>query len=126
MRKINKIIIHCSDSDYDYHDDISVINEWHLARGFKKVGYHFYIRKDGKIQIGRALWEKGAHCEDENGDSIGICLGGKYKFTEIQFKNLKTLLYDLMKEYDLYTTDIYPHCYFDKNKTCPNFDVHNF
>lgn len=126
MRKINKIIIHCSDSDYDYHDDISVINEWHLARGFKKVGYHFYIKKDGTIQIGRALWEQGAHCIGENEDSIGICLGGKYNFTDKQFLNLKSLLYGLMKEYDLYTTDIYPHNYFDKNKTCPNFDVHNF
>lgn len=74
MRKINKVILHCSDSDYANHDDIKVIKEWHLARKFNDVGYHYFIRKDGLIQKGRDITIIGAHCKGQNKSSIGICL----------------------------------------------------
>jgi N-acetylmuramoyl-L-alanine amidase len=122
-RKINKIVVHCSDSDIHNHDDITVIDEWHLERGFRKVGYHFYIKKDGTVQKGRELYEIGAHCKGQNSDSIGICLGGRHNFTTIQFHALKGLLYDLTNQFNLKTTDIFPHNYFENNKTCPNFDL---
>lgn len=124
MRKINKIIIHCSDSDVKQHDDISVIYGWHVnERGFNDVGYHFFIKWDGTIQKGRDLSAIGAHCKGQNSDSIGICLHGRHKFTTKQFYELKALLYELMSQFKLTTKDIYPHNHFDKGKTCPNFDI---
>ena len=123
MRKIRKIIVHCSDSDIPDHDDISVIDKWHKARGWAGVGYHYFIKSDGTVQDGRPDDVIGAHVSGHNHDSLGICLHGRHNFTEAQFFSLKALLYDLMTRYDLRTTDIYGHRDFDSKKTCPNFDV---
>ena len=89
MRKINKIIVHCSDSDIESHNDISVVEDWHKERGFKTVGYHYFIKNDGSIQLGRPLEEIGAHCLNHNSDSIGICLAGRKNFSWQQFFTLK-------------------------------------
>ena len=124
MRKINKIIVHCSDSDVKAHDDISVIKGWHVnERGWSDVGYHFFIKKDGAVQKGRELATVGAHVKGHNSDSIGICLAGRHNFTTAQFDTLKVLLYDLTHQFLLTTNDVYGHRDFDKHKTCPNFDV---
>lgn len=123
MRKINKIIVHCSDSDFASHDDISVIDNWHKARGWVGVGYHYFIKSDGTVQKGRPDEAQGAHVSGHNHDSIGICLHGRKTFTDAQFYSLKALLYDLMIRHNLRTTDIYGHRDFDSKKTCPNFDV---
>lgn len=124
MRKISKIIVHCSDSDYSHHDDISVIRKWHTEeRGWKDVGYHYFIKSDGQVQVGRPVEQVGAHVKNHNRDSIGICLHGRKTFTDAQFYSLKALLYDLMIRHNLRTTDIYGHRDFDSKKTCPNFDV---
>ena len=124
MRKINKIIVHCSDSDYSHHDDISVIRKWHTEeRGWKDVGYHFFIQASGNVQWGRPIEQAGAHVSGQNKDSIGICLHGKQKFTQQQFNSLKSLLFDLIRQFDLTTNDVYGHRDFDRHKTCPNFDV---
>ena len=124
MRKIAKIIVHCSDSDYKHHDDISVIKGWHVKeRGWRDVGYHFFIKKDGTVQKGRELSEAGAHVAGHNSDSIGICMSGRHNFTTKQFNSLKTLLFDLIRQFDLTTNDVYGHRDFDNKKTCPNFDV---
>src|SRR5678809_728655 len=75
MRKINKIIVHCSDSDVKGHDDISIIRGWHVnERNFNDVGYHYFIKWNGTIQTGRALDIVGAHCYGHNKDSIGCLL----------------------------------------------------
>jgi len=123
MRKIEKIILHCSDSDIKAHDDISVIKEWHLARNFKDVGYHYFIRKDGMIQKGRSWNTVGAHARGQNKHSIGICLSGRHKFTPIQFKALEHLIERVRCEAPEAT--IHGHCEFS-SKTCPNFDVYDF
>ena len=48
----------------------------HLARKFKGIGYHFYIRKDGRRVQGRKLLEVGAHAVPYNRCSIGVCYEG--------------------------------------------------
>lgn len=124
QRDINKIIIHCSDSYYPKHDHINVIDKWHKQRGFKEVGYHYFIQKNGNIQKGRQLQDIGAHCEDYNIDSIGICLHGKNEFTEKQFKSLAFLIKKLQKDYNI--KEIEGHYNYTDDKTCPNFDVDIF
>jgi N-acetyl-anhydromuramyl-L-alanine amidase AmpD len=121
MRKLNKIIVHCSASDIAGHDNIDTIRKWHVdERGWKDVGYHFFIRKDGTIEKGRDVRIAGAHCKGHNHDSIGICLSGKSEFTLDQYISLGALLQVVQFEYgDL---GIYPHNHFNKGKTCPNFD----
>lgn len=120
MRQINKIIIHHSDSDNPNHDHIDVINMWHTDRGFRCVGYHYFIQSNGTIQHGRSIHEMGAHCHGHNRDSIGICLHGKDNFTDMQFESLRLLVEHLkfMSEREL---TVHGHCEFSE-KTCPNFD----
>ena len=122
MRKINKIVIHCSDSDHAHHDDIEVIRGWHVnERRWPDVGYHFFIKRNGDIQEGRALSVAGAHVRGHNEDSIGICLHGKTTFTDSQFKALRQLVAKLYFEFKLSINNVYGHCDFDQNKSCPNF-----
>lgn len=48
----------------------------HLARGFRDIGYHFYVRRDGSCTQHRFLLEVGAHARPYNRCSIGICYEG--------------------------------------------------
>ncbi len=123
LRLIKSIIIHCSDSDNNDHDDVSIIREWHIARGFTDVGYHFFVKKDGTIQVGRPLAWIGAHCLTQNVTSIGICLSGSKKFTEDQFLSTHSLVETLMNNYKIKKSMVLPHNHFSKNKTFPNFPL---
>lgn len=131
MRRINKIIVHCSDSDFGSAD---IIDQWHRERGFDCIGYHFVItngrlsnsdeynpKNDGLIQAGRPVNIQGAHCKGHNADSIGICLIGKNHFTAEQLLSaLPSLLAKLIVEKDLTVHKIFGHKDFNGHKTCPN------
>ena len=119
MRQINKHIIHCSDSDFG---DVRTIRKWHLKRGFKDVGYHFIIRQDGEIEIGRMMNIVGAHCAKHNQKTVGTCLIGRDDFTNAQFKSL-CAVHKMLKSLFPYI-ELCSHNQFNQYKSCPNFDVH--
>lgn len=129
MRTINRIIIHCSASD-NPNETIEDIRRFHTApppmgRGWRDVGYHFFIRKDGTVEPGRPVEKIGAHCFGANGDSIGICLSGLKSFTEPQFNALRLTLAACQTRWPRAT--LHPHNEIDlKGKTCPNFDITPF
>ena len=84
MNKPTYIIIHCSATREDKDFTEKQINDSHVARGFGKWGYHYYIRKDGRVIPMRAENEIGAHDNfivpgektSYNRCSIGICYEG--------------------------------------------------
>ena len=122
--KINKIIVHCSDSDIAAHDNIETIYQWHvIENGWSDVGYHYFIQSSGNLQKGRDNTRPGAHVRGHNQDSIGICLHGKNNFTEAQFVSLRNLIQGMLRDFNLTIFDVYGHRDFDNSKTCPNFDV---
>ena len=49
MRKIDLIIIHCSATKANRNFTVEDLEACHKARGFKTIGYHYYITKDGEI-----------------------------------------------------------------------------
>lgn len=116
--KISFITIHCSNSDVASHDNIKVINEWHLLRGFKKVGYNYFITKNGDIQTGRNEGEILAHAKGHNKGHIAICLSGKDNFTDAQEFSLRTLIQSILDRHEI--KRIYYHNEINKYKTCPN------
>ena len=129
MRTINELIVHCSATPEGKDFTVRQIRQWHLARGFKDIGYHYVIYRDGSIHKGRPLEETGAHCVGHNRHSIGICyIGGlaingkapKDTRTEAQKAALLQLLADLHRKYPKAT--IHGHREF-ANKACPCFDV---
>lgn len=124
MRKITKIIVHCSDTPQGRNVTVEDIDKWHKAKGWKGIGYHYVIYLDGSIHKGRDESEIGAHCAGYNSDSIGICYigGGGYKDTrtEAQKKSLIELLKKLKAKYPEAT--IYGHRDFAA-KACPCFNA---
>lgn len=126
MREINEIIIHCADTKTNQYFDIDDIRDWHLARGFSDVGYHYVIALDGTVWYGRPLEQYGAHCKGKNLKSIGICFMGGYnpdgsmwdKPTEEQIEQYKILQGELFEQFG--ELKVNPHNKYS-SKTCPNF-----
>ena len=48
-RKISLIVIHCSATRVTQDFTFEKLEACHLARGFRSIGYHYYITKDGVI-----------------------------------------------------------------------------
>lgn len=123
MRKIKKIILHCSDSSDSKDLGVKEIRQWHLDRGWSDVGYHFVIRRDGRIERGREEEVKGAHVKGHNDDSIGVCWVGRKVASDAQLQSIYMLLRGLIDKYDLNVYDVFGHTELDSGKTCPNLDM---
>lgn len=120
-RPIRKVFIHCSASDNPEHDDIRIIRAWHKKRGFKDVGYHYFIHADGRISIGRSIERTPAAQEGYNTGTIAICLHGlkKEKFTQAQFATLRKLCREIKAALGVVTFHGHKEV---AAKDCPVFD----
>jgi hypothetical protein len=125
MRPIDTIVFHCSASDDPNADDISVIRSWHLARGFKDVGYHFFIKKDGTIQEGRPLDRIGAHVAGHNTNTVGVCFHGVNNFTKEQMKAIHIVIANIEAAVGK-KLKLSSHRDYTRLKTCPNFVLEDF
>lgn len=121
-RPVNRVFLHCSASDHAHHDSAKVMEAWHLDRGFKEIGYHFFIRKDGSIQVGRDLEKVPAAQEGNNTRTIAICLHGLRKelFTIAQMNAVKAICQRLHFVYNG-KVSFHGHCEVS-SKSCPVFD----
>lgn len=128
-RTINEIIIHCTATPEGRECSVEEIRQWHKARGFTDIGYHYVIHLDGRVENGRDVDIAGAHCTGHNTHSIGVVyVGGcakdgktpKDTRTQAQKSALANLLIDLRKLYPRAT--IHGHRDF-ANKACPSFDA---
>lgn len=129
MNQPNKIVLHCSDSDYAHHDDISVITDWHLERTppIDPVGYNYFIKRNGEIQEGRPLEVAPAAHSPWNKNSIAICMHGKETFYYPQYLAQAELVTDLMISYNIPLNRIYGHYEVPGViKTCPNYETEDF
>ena len=129
MRTINEIIVHCTATPEGKDFKAKDIDRWHKERGWKKIGYHYVIDLDGKIEKGRGENEVGAHCSGRNAHSIGVVyVGGLAKDgktpkdtrTEAQKEALWKILISLIIKYPNAT--IHGHNEFS-SKACPCFNV---
>ncbi|MDE6066409.1 MAG: N-acetylmuramoyl-L-alanine amidase [Duncaniella sp.] len=129
MRKITRLIIHCTATPEGREVTVTDIDRWHRARGFDCIGYHYVIYLDGTVHIGRAVGRIGAHCRGYNADSIGIVyVGGLSRDgvtpadtrTPAQKSALRTLVGQLRSRHPGVT--IHGHNEFAA-KACPCFDV---
>lgn len=128
MRKIDEIIVHCSDTPAGREVSVSEIDRWHKARGMKCVGYHWVIGLDGRVESGRRESEPGAHCVGHNGRSVGVCYvggrdaNGRYADTRTvaQRRALLRLIGELRERYP--GARVYGHRDFAV-RVCPCFDA---
>ena len=131
MRKIDKIIIHCTATPEGRTVTVKDVDTWHRQAGYQKIGYHYLIGLNGERWQGRSVEEVGAHTKDHNQNSIGICyVGGlaadgktpKDTRTTMQKVALLTLLEEIKACYPNAT--IHGHREFTP-KDCPCFDAKN-
>jgi len=80
---VTEIVVHCSGTRADWMhnatlaDQVAEIRRWHVEdRGWRTIGYHWVIGRDGKMLSGRAETEIGAGVEGHNRGVIHICLIG--------------------------------------------------
>lgn len=134
--QIRKVVVHCSDSPDNVDIGVAEIRVWHTApkpqgRGWKDVGYHYVVRRSGKVEVGRFEngdsvlegREIGAHVKGHNSDALGVCWVGKTKPTDAQRHALVALLKGLCLAHGLEAKDVFGHCELDAGKTCPNLDM---
>ena len=82
--------------------DAMSIHKLHLSNGWKGIGYHFYVRKDGSVYEGRPIDTVGAHAGGNNSYSVGVCFEGNFekeKMPEIQEKAGRELLSYIFGKY---------------------------
>jgi N-acetylmuramoyl-L-alanine amidase len=128
--KVRYVVVHCSASAPSVYVDRNVIDRWHRARGFLSIGYHFVIKRDGIVEVGRPVDQIGAHVEGHNHESVGVCLAGGVdekgksvnNFTPEQMNALRALVAGLITNFPGAT--VQGHRDFPNvAKDCPCFDV---
>lgn len=73
---IRYIVLHCSAtrSTQDYSPE--ALERDHRARGFRGIGYHYYVRRSGEVIPCRPLDQIGTHVRGYNHCSWGVCYEG--------------------------------------------------
>lgn len=129
MRKIDKVIIHCTATPEDRWVNTLDLYKWHvLERGWSDVGYHYFIDLDGEVFNCRPIKRIGAHTKGQNENSIGIAYAGGLDADGLacdtrnlkQKKALKQLLLQIKEEYK--DIEFFGHNDFSSKK-CPCFNV---
>lgn len=118
-------------SEQPFEAQVAEIRRWHTEdRGWRDIGYHRIIGREGQLAEGRSLYEIGAHVRGQNRGTIGICLIGGYgaaaddrfedHFTKAQDETLRAYLRDLMQLTEI--RKITGHNNY-ANKACPGFNA---
>ena len=129
MRQIDRIIIHCSATNFSSDATIDDIRRWHIEEnGWSDIGYHYVIERNAALMKGRPIERVGAHAKGYNATSIGICLMGglddnghpDFNYPYQQMACLYCLVADLRRTYDINAVIGHRDV---SGKECPCFDV---
>lgn len=85
------------------YGDAASIHAQHINQGYAGIGYHFYVRSDGRVYKGRPINKIGAHCLNHNYNSIGVCFEGNFEkdvITDAQKNAGKELIQYLKGKYE--------------------------
>lgn len=96
-----RIILHHAEATSCTAQDI---HRWHKeGNHWAGAGYHFWVRKDGKVFRLRPEWAVGAHAAGANGDSLGICEGAfnVEHMGQAQIQAGRELVADLIGKYGI-------------------------
>ena len=107
LREATEVIVihHAGFPDGDKDSSAEDIHKYHQeVNGWAGIGYHYVIRKDGRIEQGRRPQMVGAHALHHNKNSVGICVAGNFEVAKIkseQMDSLKLLTAWLCQRYKL-------------------------
>ena len=128
MRRIDRIIIHCSATNPEQDFNAADIDRWHKAKGWSGIGYHYVIKLDGTIEKGRDVSKAGAHAFGYNKRSIGVCyiggvdMDGKPSDTRTEEQKRAMDIFIAMLKNDYKGATVHGHNEFS-SKACPSFNV---
>lgn len=134
---VREVIIHCSDTPPSWMgnrtlaEQVAEIRRWHIEeRGWRDIGYHWIIGRNGIVASGRAETTIPAQVEGHNAGVIGICLIGgngssatdqfSRHFTAVQNVTLRQMLQGISMRTQI--TRISGHNDYAA-KACPGFTV---
>jgi peptidoglycan hydrolase-like protein with peptidoglycan-binding domain len=106
---VQEVCIHCSATRPEWmgeasvYDQVAEITLWHVRdRGWRTIGYHWVVGRNGQLVTGRRETEIGAGVEGHNRGVIHVCLIGGFgsaardrfadHFTPAQDRSLRDLL----------------------------------
>jgi N-acetylmuramoyl-L-alanine amidase len=118
---IEKIVFHCAATPDEKDFTAAQFHLWHQSRGWDGIGYHYVIRRCGKLDHGRPEYWTGSHVRGHNTGSIGVCFVGTEDMTDKQFDTAEVLLKGLQSRYP--EAELYGHCELDDGKECPGTEV---
>lgn len=140
LTRVDFLAVHCSATPADAkHENIDAaeIRRWHRAKGWRDIGYHFVIKRNGAVEPGRPVDQPGAHEPRINNRSLAVCLVGgapplgsaaskaglgENNYTPAQFASLVTLLRELKAKHP--AAEVLGHRDVPGvRKACPSFDV---
>ena len=127
--KTDYIVIHCAATKPSMDIGADTIRDWHVnGNGWRDIGYHLVIRRDGSVEKGRDISDSGAHAAGYNSKSIGLCLVGgmaednsaENNFTAQQWTSLLAKVKELLVDFP--NAKVIGHNEISE-KECPSFDV---
>ena len=127
-RKIDLLVLHCSDTRPDQDFTIEKLMHSHRAKGYGSYpGYHIYVRRDGTLFYCRPVAERGCHVKGFNTNSIGICYEGGHSCSpDVKYEDNRTAEQMVaLDEVLRILHEIYPdarivgHCELNPLKACP-------
>ena len=130
-RRIDLLVLHCTDTRPNQDFTIGKLIASHRARGFGDFpGYHIYVRRDGSLYYCRPVSMVGCHVKGWNRHSIGICFEGGHSCSpEYKYEDNRTAeQMVVLDEIFALLHEVYPearivgHCELNPRKACPCLD----
>lgn len=133
---VTEIFIHCTATPSVWGTSsaqrLEAIRQMHIKeRGWRDIGYHWLIDRDGTVMQGRKETEVGAHVAGHNSGTIGISLFGgltskthdlfSKNYTREQEEALRLLIEQIMGRTNI--KRVRGHNEVDSGKACPGFWV---
>jgi len=123
-KTIDTLVVHHSASPLS--TTVADIKEWHLARGWDAIGYHWVVTAHGLLEYTRPITMMGAHAFGHNSGTLGVCLIGDNttetdQWTIAQVTALQRLWMSLFVVFP--EIDIVGHRDLTDGTLCPGIDV---
>lgn len=133
MRQITHIVVHTAAAanaqGQPVYQDAETVDAYHRNHnGWKRIGYHSFIEKDGRERrdICRPDEEVGAHVQGKNDTTLGVCVAGHGDFADFLPAQRRTLIDRCVawcRLYKLGAAAVVGHRELGADKTCPGLKV---
>lgn len=123
-KPVHMVVLHCTDSDPSA--TVENIHQWHQARGWAGIGYHWVVTADGRVEKGRPEHAQGSGVRGHNNGVVHVCMVGRFDKAPPPEKQLNAAcacLARVLMAHGLTVEAVRFHRELDGGKTCPGLAV---